>query len=156
MQCFALQKNIDVKCTWNINTYKMTFKTPIPCYSSFWAQFQFGSLEHHKHWLYLNDFNHCVGGFSWKYVIARLHVLIIWLVQHGVNFTRKEVSSLEEVRFLLDFKCRNNPQSIFRGELSISSNFQSFSLHTECNHTCRCKQLAHISLWLEGEKAFSV
>jgi hypothetical protein len=87
MQCSALQKNIDVKCTWNINTYKTTFGTPIPCYSGLWAQFQFGSLEHHKHWFYLDDFNRCVGGFPWKYIIARSHVSIVWLVQHGVNFT---------------------------------------------------------------------
>lgn len=130
MQCSALQKNIDVKCTWNINTYKTTFGTPIPCYFRFWAQFRFGSLEHHKHWFYLDDFNCCVGGFSWKYVIARSHVSIVWLVQHGVNFTQKKVSFLEEVEFLFYSKCMNKPQNIFRGELSISKKIQVPSTYT--------------------------
>jgi hypothetical protein len=45
-----------------------------------------------------------------------------------VNLTHKEVSYLEEARFLFDFKQRNNPQSLFRNELSTSSNFQVFQL----------------------------
>jgi len=54
----------------------------------------------------------------------------IWLVQHGINLTQKEVSSLEDARFLFDFKHRNNPQSLFRGDLSTSSNIQVLSTYT--------------------------
>jgi hypothetical protein len=54
----------------------------------------------------------------------------IWLVQHGINLIQKEVSSLEDVRFLFDFKHRNNPQSLFRDELSTSNNFQVLSTYT--------------------------
>jgi hypothetical protein len=54
----------------------------------------------------------------------------IWQVPHGINLTQKEVSSLEDVRFLFDSKHRNNPQSLFRGDLSTSSNFQVLSTYT--------------------------
>ncbi len=37
VQCFALQKNIGVKCTDKIKTHKTTFETLVPCYFGFWA-----------------------------------------------------------------------------------------------------------------------
>jgi len=35
--CFALQKNIDAKCTSKINTHKTTSGTLTPYYFGFWA-----------------------------------------------------------------------------------------------------------------------
>jgi hypothetical protein len=35
VQCFALQENIDLKCTCKINTHKTTSRTPTPCYFGF-------------------------------------------------------------------------------------------------------------------------
>ncbi len=66
-----------------------------------------------------------MGGFSRKYVVTRLHVPFVWLVQHGVNLTHREVSSLKEVGFLFDSKWCTNLQSLFKVEPSTSSNFQA-------------------------------
>jgi hypothetical protein len=71
-----------------------------------------------------------VGGSLQKYVIVKPHVPIVWPVQHGVNLIQKEVSSLEEARFLFDFECQNNPLSLFRGEPSILNNFRVLSTYT--------------------------
>jgi hypothetical protein len=56
-----------------------------------------------------------------------MHVLFVWPIQHGVNLAQKEVSSLEEVGSMFDLEHCTNPPSLFRGEPSISSNFQVFS-----------------------------
>jgi hypothetical protein len=64
-----------------------------------------------------------VGGSLRKYVVACPHVSTIWSIQHGVNLTQKEVSSLEEDGFMFDSEHKKNPLSLFRGEPFISSNF---------------------------------
>jgi hypothetical protein len=65
-----------------------------------------------------------VGGSSRKYAIVKPHVSSIWLVQHGVNLTQKEVLSLEQVGFLFDLGRCTSPRNLFKGEPSTSSNFQ--------------------------------
>ncbi len=131
-----------MKCIWKINTHKMTSRTLTPCYFGFWAQFQYGAFKHHKYRFNPNDFNTYVRGFSQKYVVVRLHVLIVWHVQHGLNLNQKEVSYLEKVGFLFGFEHKNNPQSLFKGEPSTSSNFQVPS-----TYTLNVIKLAYVSSW---------
>ncbi len=104
VQCFTLLKNTSVKCTRKINTHKTTFGSIAPCYFGFCAQLWYEALEHHKHWFCLDDWIIIVGGSLKKYVVACPHVSIVWPIQHGVNLTQKEVSSLEEDGFMFDYE----------------------------------------------------
>jgi hypothetical protein len=69
-----------------------------------------------------NDVSHCVGGYVWKFAIIKPQVSILWPVQHNVNLTHNEVSCLEEVGFFFNFKCKNNLQNLFKGEVFTISN----------------------------------
>jgi len=50
-----------------------------------------------------------VGGSLKKYVVACPHVSTVWPIQHGVNLTQKEVSSLEEDGFMFDYEHKKDP-----------------------------------------------
>jgi hypothetical protein len=63
-----------------------------------------------------------VGGSLKKYVVACPHVSTVWPIQHGVNLTQKEVSSLEEDGFMFDYEHKKDPYSLFRGEPFTLSN----------------------------------
>jgi hypothetical protein len=104
-------KTTMLKCKTRINIYKLASGTFTPCYSCFWVEYHNGSLKHHKHWFCPDDLNYCVGGTTWKFVVVRLVVPIVWPIQKGTNLTQKEVTTLEEARFSFDRLCRNKVQS---------------------------------------------
>lgn len=62
--------------------------------------------------------NYCVGGMKYRYVMKRLAILLIWLMQEGTNLSRNEVKSFEEVGFIF-----NKRQPILLESLFIGENF---------------------------------
>jgi hypothetical protein len=119
IQCFTFQKTIALKCKTRINFYKFVHGTLAPRYLGLWVEYHNGSLKHHKHWFSTNDFNHCVGGTTWNFAIARPFVPSVWPIQEGTNLIQKEVTTLKEASFSFDYLCKNNAQ-IFFGSQSFS------------------------------------
>ncbi len=142
LQCSALQKTTMVKCKAKINLYKSISEIPTPCYSGFWVQYHSGSLKHHKHWFCPNDFNYCISGIEWKFVVVRLIVIIVWPIQEGTNLTQKEIMTLEEVGFSFGPLCKNNPWSLFGSHSFSLSN--SHVLAINCDSLVR---LIDVSCW---------
>jgi hypothetical protein len=50
-----------------------------------------------------------VGRSLKKYVVVCPHVSTVWPIQHSVNLTQKEVSSLEEDGFMFDYEHKKDP-----------------------------------------------
>jgi hypothetical protein len=157
IQCFTLHKTIGLKCKTMINFYKSINGILIPCYSGFWVQYHNRSFKHHKHWFCSDDFNHCVGGTTWKFVVVQVRLIIVTIcpIQKGIYLIQNEVTTLEEKWFSFDHLHRNNIRSLFGS--------QSFSLkHFPCVYwklpqSCEvvwCKLLAYNSWWQEGDTAF--
>jgi hypothetical protein len=71
-----------------------------------------------------------VGGTIEKFVVVKPQILIAWLVQQNVNLTQKEVSCMEEARFLFNFEHKNNHQSLFKGQPSTTNNFEMLIIYT--------------------------
>ncbi len=103
------------------------------CYSCFWVQSHSKSLEHYKHWFCFDDLSHCVCR-TWKIVVVKLVVPIVWPIQEGINLVQKEVTTLEDVRFFFWLLHRNNIQSLFH--------FQSFRSSNSHVHVVSCHSLA--------------
>jgi hypothetical protein len=101
VQCFILQKHTWIKCFTKINTFKTTTGNLVPHYFRFWVQFHIRTMEHHKHWICLDDLSSCVGGITRKYTIIRLKVPNVWPIQQGINLTQKEMSR----RGWVSFRC---------------------------------------------------
>jgi hypothetical protein len=74
------------------------------------VQFNIGSLEHHIHWFCPNDLSHNVGGIAWKYVVAKLSVPTIWLIQEGIDLIQKEVITFKKLGLSFD---HSHVQSLF-------------------------------------------
>jgi hypothetical protein len=52
----------------------------------------------------------CVSGTTWKYVVVKPSILILWPIQEGTNLTQQKETTLEEAWFSLNY---NHVQSLF-------------------------------------------
>jgi hypothetical protein len=72
---------------------KTTIGVPIPCYVGWWSNFKGGVHEFHKFWYCCDDLNCNVRRLR-KKMVDRSPVLVIWLLQKGINFIQNEVTTL--------------------------------------------------------------
>jgi hypothetical protein len=75
--------------------------TPNPCYNGLWFDLKGFAPICHMFWFFEDDLIHCVGGIGRKYFVDRPLVPSTWPMQVGTDLTQFEVTSLEEVGFVL-------------------------------------------------------
>jgi hypothetical protein len=144
VQRFALQKNTNVKCTWKINTHKTTSRPLAPCYFGFWAQFQYGAFEHHKHWFYLDDLSYYVGGIHESMLLLGYMSRLYGLFSMVSTLLKKRYHIWKRLGFCLTLNTRTTLEVYLNWAFHFKQFPGSFNLYIKCNQTCICKQLAHI------------
>jgi hypothetical protein len=83
------------------------------------------------------NLNHCVEGLGRKHVVDRPLVLVVWLVQEGTNLTQYEVTTMEEVDFVLNCKqLKCPPNNLFDDEnfIYLHQPLDVDSLSKRCNN----------------------
>jgi hypothetical protein len=118
-KCFASQNNIKHYYKVKITSMKATIGIHVLCYDGWLDQASrvvFMSLK-----IFGNNccenLNYCVEGLGRKHVVDRPLVLVVWLVQEGTNLTQDEVTTMEEVDFVLNCKqLKCPPHNLFGDE----------------------------------------
>jgi hypothetical protein len=87
-----------------------------------WSVAKGAVIELHKFWFCHHDQSCCVGSTKRKYTIGRLIVPSLWLMQEGTNLTQDEVTTLEEVGFLLSEKPKFHPKNLFSDDANLHVN----------------------------------
>ncbi len=105
-KCFASQNNIEHYYKVKITSMKATIGIHVLCYDGWLDQtskvvlMSFTNFGNNC----CENSNHCVEGSGRKHVVHRPLVLVVWLVQEGTNLTQDEVTTMEEVDFVLNCK----------------------------------------------------
>jgi hypothetical protein len=95
---------------------------PNPCYNGLWYDLKGFLPIHHKFWFCVDDLTRCVGGTRRKYCVDRPLVPSMWLVQVRTNLTQFEVTTLQEVGFVMCETCKCVTQTFFANESTTPCN----------------------------------
>jgi hypothetical protein len=124
--CFAIQrglmKHFDAIIIAKKTIAKKIHAIPSPCYDGLWFHLQGSTPICHKFWFCEDDLIHYVGGIGRKYSVDRPLVPSTWPMQEGIDLTQFEVTTLEEVRFVLCKACKCAPRTLFVNENTTPTN----------------------------------
>jgi len=122
---------------------KTTIGVPIPCYVGWWLNFKGGVHESHKFWYCCDDLN-CNVRMLGEKMVDRSLVLVIWLVQKGINFIQNEVTTLEEASFVYSEQLKYPSHNHFDNE-SYDCLYQPPDVNSwsKCHNNQKTNALGH-------------